>query len=243
MKLRFAYAALVLTCVVPLLGLLYRGTMLVLDWDWVPLFVPSQVDNLPLLIHVAGAGLYYPLAALQIAPAFRNTYPRWHRNAGKVAIVAGIASAFSATWLTLVHPDVSGPILYYGRVVVGPLWALFLMLGLTAVRRRDFERHRDWMIRAFAISMPASTLVFFIVPFSLVLGGVPELVDDGIQPVLWVLHLVVAETVIRRIRKNGFTIQSKGVSQDVHKTDMRGSGRSDGGWLRLPKLRLCGTRR
>ena len=243
MKLRLAYLALFLTCVVPILSLLYRGTMLVLDWDWVPLFVPSQVDNLPLLIHAAGAGLYYPLAALQIVPAFRKKYPRWHRKAGKVAIVAGIASAFSATWLTLVHHDVSGPILYYGRVVVGPLWAIFLLLGLAAIRRRDFASHRDWMIRAFAISMPASTLVFFLIPFSLVLGGVPELVDDSIQPVLWFLHLAVAEMVIRRIRLGRFTIQSKGVLPDAKETDMRDSGRRGDGWLRLPKLRLCTARR
>ncbi len=242
MKIRIAYTALFLTCVVPLLSL-YRSTTLLLDWDWVPSFVSSQVDNLPLFIHAAGAGLYYPLAALQIVPAFRNRHPRWHRKAGKVAIVAGIASAFAATWLTLVHPDVSGPILYYGRVVVGPLWALFLLLGLAAVRRRDFARHRDWMIRAFAVSMPAGTLVFFLIPFAVVLGEVPNIVDDGIQPALWVLHLAVAEAVIRRIRKNRFTIQSKGVFQNANETDMHDSRRGGHGWLRRPQLRLFVARR
>ena len=36
----------------------------------------------------------------------------------------------------------------------------FLVLGITAVRRRDIAAHRAWMIRAYAIGLAAGSQVF-----------------------------------------------------------------------------------
>lgn len=197
-----AYTALFLTCIVPFAGGVYIGTRILLEWDWAPRFALDQVDNSPLFIHVIGAMVYYTLAAGQILPSFRLRFPRWHRAAGRVAVVAGTASALAATWLTVVHTEVQGPILFYGRIVFGPLWAAFLLLGIHAILRHNVEAHRAWMIRAFAVSMPASTIVFIIIPLAIVLDEISVVLEDSIQSLLWVVHLAVAEVVIRTIRRN-----------------------------------------
>ena len=200
MKRWLAYIGLFLACLVPAFAGVYRGTTLLLEWAWYPEFLRDRVDNLPLLIHAVSAAMFYLLAAVQILPRVRKRYPRWHRLAGRVAILAGLAGAASAIWLTLVHPDARGPVLYYGRIVFGPWWAMFLVMGLLAIRRRDFARHRDWMIRAFAVAMPAGTLIVFILPVFLVMGEISDVVDESIQSGAWVVHLAIAECVIRRIR-------------------------------------------
>ena len=195
-----AYVGLFLACVIPLGAGAYRGTTLILEWDWSPVFLRDHVDNLPLFIHVVGAAVFYVLAAAQILPRVGERYPRWHRRAGRVAVLAGIAGAASSTWLTLLHPDARGPVLFYGRIVFGPLWTLFLVLGICAIRRRDFAGHRDWMIRAFAVAMPAGTLIVFILPLYLILGEVSEVLDESVQSGAWVVHLSIAEYLIRRKR-------------------------------------------
>lgn len=200
MKRWLAYIALFLICVVPAAAGVYRGTTLLLEWSWYPAFLRDRVDNLPLMIHVVSAAVFYILAAVQVLPRIRKRYPRWHRLAGRVAVIAGIAGAVSATWLTLIHPDARGPVLYYGRIVFGPLWLGFLVMGYLAIKRRDFSGHRDWMIRAFAVAMPAGTLIFMILPFILVMGEISEVLDESIQSCAWVLHLAIAEYLIRRIR-------------------------------------------
>lgn len=200
MRRWIGYSALFLTCVVPLAGGLYIGTRILMKWDWAPRFELDQVDNLPLFIHVVGAMVYYTLAAGQILPSFRCRFPRWHRKAGRVAVVAGVMSALAATWLTAVHAEVQGPILFYGRMVFGPLWAVFLLLGIREILRRNVESHRAWMIRAFAVSMPASTIVFVFIPLAIVMDEIPSVLEDTIQSSLWVVHLAVAEVILRRNR-------------------------------------------
>ncbi len=197
-----AYVGLFLTCLVPLAAGLYRGTTLIMEWDWFPLMLQRRSDNLPLFIHVVGAMTFYIFAALQIVPGIRKHNSALHRRLGRIAVPAGIVSAAAATWLTVIHPDVSGPILYYGRLLFGPLWAACLLLGLLAIKRRDIPAHQNWMIRAFAISMPAGTLVFISAPFFIYFGTteLPQALDEGIQSGAWVVHLTVAECWIRRKR-------------------------------------------
>jgi uncharacterized membrane protein YozB (DUF420 family) len=200
MMRRLCYCALFLTCLTPFFSGIFRGTTLALEWDWIPRLTHDEVDNLPLFIHVTGAMVYYPLAAIQMLQGVRKRYPNWHRRAGKVALYAGLASAISCTWITFVHPDARGPILYFGRVIFGPLWALFLILGILAIRRRNVPSHRDWMIRAFAVSMPAGTLVFIFLPLFLFMGHISETLDESIQSGAWFLHLGIVEYLIRKIR-------------------------------------------
>ena len=197
-----AYVGLFLTCLTPAAAGVYRCTTLLLETSWLPRLLPDRADHLPLFVHVAGAMTFYLLAAAQVVPGLRKRHPRWHRLAGRIAAPAGVASAVAATWITLVHPDVSGPILYAGRLLFGPLWAGFLILGVLAARRRDTPAHRDWMIRAFAVAMPAGTLVFISLPFFVAFGSIelPQALDEGIQSGAWVVHLAVAELVIRRMR-------------------------------------------
>jgi hypothetical protein len=75
--------------------------------------------------------------------------------------------------------------------------AVFLVLGVQAVRRRDIVAHRAWMIRAYAIGLAAGTQAFTDGIGGAVFGtGV--LSADLAKGAGWVINLIVAEWVVRR---------------------------------------------
>ena len=226
-------AGLFLACVVPVLSGAYRGTTIVLEGAWAPELEPARIDRLPLFLHVVGSAVYYVLSALQILPGFRARHPVWHRKAGKVALCTGLIGAISSVWMTIVHFEVRGSILRYGRLLFGPLWALFLVRGMLAVLKRDFKSHGAWMIRAFAVAMPAGTLVFIFAPFFLILGEVPQVLDEALQSCAWFVHLAIAELLIRRGRKTSPQVRS----EPVHRDGNRGAKRFAKTLLLLPRGR------
>ena len=75
--------------------------------------------------------------------------------------------------------------------------AACLVLGFTAIRRRDITAHRAWMIRAYAIGVAAGTQAF-TGAIGGALFGTGELRGDLAKAAGWIINLAVAEWVIRR---------------------------------------------
>lgn len=157
-----------------------------------------------LAVHVAGSAVFALVGAFQFAPRFRRLHRTWHRRAGRLAAVVGLAVAASALWLTLFYAPQpgTGGLLHGARLVVAPAMATFLVLGVTAIRRRDVAAHRAWMIRAYALGLGAGTQVFTD-GFGSALLGSGEVRGDLLKTVAWVINLGVAEWVIRRPARRG----------------------------------------
>jgi hypothetical protein len=91
----------------------------------------------------------------------------------------------------------TGDLLYVLRLVFGSAMAACLVLGFTAIRRRDIAAHRAWMIRAYAIGVAAGTQAF-TGAIGGGLFGTGELRGDLAKAAGWIINLAVAEWVIRR---------------------------------------------
>jgi uncharacterized membrane protein len=154
---------------------------------------------LPLVVHIASALSYAVLGAFQFSASLRRRRPGWHRAAGRVLMELGMAVALSALWMTLFYPRQpgTGVLAYLFRLAFASGLAASIILGYTAIRRRDIARHRAWMTRAYALALGAGTQVFTkgIGP---ALFGTSELTLDLSLGTAWVINLAVAEYVIRR---------------------------------------------
>lgn len=169
--------------------------------SWGLIFAPDQVDHLPLAIHAAASALFLCLGALQVWPSFRIRHMRWHRRAGRIAFVAGVLGAASGLWLTLIHASISGPVHFWGRVLASAFWMLALIAAIYAISRSDIRKHQRWMIRAYAIAVPAGSLVFILFPLVLIFGEEGnDLMFEIVQTAAWPIHLAVAEWIMRRGR-------------------------------------------
>jgi uncharacterized membrane protein YozB (DUF420 family) len=139
------------------------------------------------------------LGAFQFSARFRRRRPGWHRRAGRLLVIAGLGVALSALWLNQFFPKAgaSREVLYPLRVVFGVALVVTLVLGLLAARRRDFARHRAWMIRSYAIALVAGTQVFTL-GFGGTLFGHGGVTTALLMGAAWGINLAVAEWVVRR---------------------------------------------
>lgn len=151
-----------------------------------------------LVAHIVAVSAYAVLGAFQFAPRFRARRRGWHRAAGRLLVVCGVVGALSGLWLSLFQhrPDIS-PLLTGFRLVVGTAWAVFLVLGFTAIRRREVVRHRAWMTRAYAIALGAGTQAFTVGGWQLAVGTPGPLAEALLMLAGWLVNLAVAEWAIR----------------------------------------------
>jgi len=158
-----------------------------------------SASPVPVVVHIISALAYAILGAFQFSARFRRRRPGWHRAAGRVLVVLGLAVAFSALWMTLFYPRQpgTGELAYAFRLAFGSGMAASIILGLTAIRRRDIPRHRAWMTRAYALALGAGTQVFTQGVGNAIFGTGEVSTDLGLGAA-WAINLAVAEYVIRR---------------------------------------------
>lgn len=152
-------------------------------------------------VHIVGSFLFGFLGALQFSPGFRQSYPRWHRMAGRPLIVAGAAVALTGLYLTVVFPhlETDGPTLFTVRIIVGSAMVLSVALSVRALLLRRFSNHGAWMMRAYALGMGAGTQVFTHLPWIIATGTLPTgYVRDTAMAGAWLLNVLFVEWRLRR---------------------------------------------
>src|SRR5437879_874083 len=109
-----------------------------------PRFTPTP---LPVVLHIVSATVFATLGPLQFAAGFRRRWPAWHRVAGRLLVGCGLLVGLTGLWMTLFYapPDASGTLLYASRIVFGSAMVGSIVIGLTAILRRDVKNHRAWM--------------------------------------------------------------------------------------------------
>lgn len=179
------------------------GTLRVVELAGGPQVAPADprftASPVPVVVHIVCAVGYAILGAFQFSAALRRRRPAWHRVAGRVVVVLGLAVALSALWLTVFyarHPG-TGDLAYLFRLAFGSGMAASIVLGFAAIRRGDVTRHRAWMTRAYALALGAGTQVF-TQGIGKAVFGTSELTTDLMLGAGWVINLAVAEYVIRR---------------------------------------------
>lgn len=122
---------------------------------------PSEIDAAFVyptwgIAHFLPGLMFMTLVPLQLWPAFRNRHRVFHRWTGRVLVATGIILGLSG----VTFPFVLSGRPFSERVAMSTFFSYFLFClikAFTAARRRDFVRHREWMIRWFAVGMAIMT--------------------------------------------------------------------------------------
>ncbi|MCW2135193.1 DUF2306 domain-containing protein [Arthrobacter sp. VKM Ac-2550] len=161
---------------------------------------------IPVLIHIPAAIVYSLVGAFQFVPSLRRGKRgkrgkrSWHRVAGKVLIPAGLLVALSGLWMAVFYdlPPSDGELLLVFRLVFGSAMVASIVMGILAIRRRDFAAHGAWMARGYAIGIAAGTQALVSIPWLLLVGPADVLTRALLLGSAWVINLAVAEYFIHR---------------------------------------------
>jgi uncharacterized membrane protein len=184
------------------------GSLRVLELSGGPLLLPENprmtASPAPVVVHIISAITYLLLGAVQFSARFRRRWPRWHRRAGAVLMLLGLAVAFSGLWMTAFYDRQpgTGELAYIFRLLFGTGMAASIILGFAAIRRTDVARHRMWMTRAYALALGAGTQIFTLGIGEAVFGP-GELTHDLMLGTGWALNLLAAEYLIRNGNRTG----------------------------------------
>jgi uncharacterized membrane protein len=134
----------------------------------------------------------------QFSARLRRRHLNWHRRTGRILVGVGLAVAVSGLWMTLFYSGApGGDLLWAIRLLVGSTMAAAIVLGFTAIRRRNIAAHRAWMMRAYALGLGAGTQAF-TEGIGEALFGTTDLSKAISLGSGWAINAVVAEWVIRR---------------------------------------------
>lgn len=184
----------------------FAGLLRVAELSGGPAVIPANpralAAPLPIVLHIVGSFLFCLLGALQFMPSFHRRHTAWHRLAGKVVAAAGLLSAATGLWMTVVFTfptELQGLLLYWVRLVLGTSMAALIVWAVMAIRSGNVAAHRAALLRAYAIGQGASTqavlgIVYMVFSGSELLGPWRDIVMVS----AWCINLLVAEWLIRR---------------------------------------------
>src|SRR5262245_48554311 len=151
-------------------------------------------------LHVIPGMIFLIVGALQFSRTMRTRWIRLHRILGRVLIVTGLFLVAVSFGIVFMFPAIGGAVTAVANFTFGLLMAFSLIKALVHIRRREISLHREWMIRAFAIGLAASTIRLAIVAF---VGIANAQIEQIFGISFWIgftLNLLLAEVWIRRTR-------------------------------------------
>ena len=155
------------------------------------------------LIHIVPGLLFMLLAPLQFVKRLRNGYPKMHRLTGYIVLVSGLIIGSTALAMGF-SMAIGGIVETLAITVYGTLFLFSLIRAYLYILRRNFHRHREWMIRAVAIGLAVSTTRPIVGLFFGTSRFTGLTVQQYFGAAFWIaftLHIIAAEWWIRKTRE------------------------------------------
>jgi uncharacterized membrane protein len=192
--------ALLMLSFIPVASGMFRLNQLTSGAAITPANARFFTSPLPVIVHIVGSSLFAILGAFQFSTDFRRRWPRWHRVAGRLLVLAGLLVGLSGMWMALFYyprPVGDGDLLAALRLLFGSAMIGSIVCSFVAIRRRDVREHRAWMMRGYAIGLGAGTQTLTLMIGEMIAGKPNEFSRALLMGLAWVINLAVAEWIIR----------------------------------------------
>jgi len=153
--------------------------------------------------HVACAITMISAATLQLWIGLRMRHMTLHTWLGRIFLVVGTVVSCTALYMGL-HPIGGGPVFGFGLFLNGLFWLVAAAVAYYAIRIRNIEAHKEWMIRVYILTYAGIVGDRIIPDMTLVARHIgADALNDISGWANWAVPLMVAEVVfqIRRFRK------------------------------------------
>jgi len=148
-----------------------------------------------LLLHVICGIIATLIGSLQFIPQLRAKNPVMHRNLGKVYLGCVIVSTFVSFYL--VSTSELGIVYAVGLTMLGVVWLGSSGMAWLAIRNRNIEMHREWMIKSYVLTL--SFVCFRFVEDLLTKAGISSFVERKVLMswASWAIPFFITEVVLQ----------------------------------------------
>jgi uncharacterized membrane protein len=164
-------------------------------------FIPELADSfrarrVPLLVHTLFGPIALTLGIINLLPAMRRGRWSLHRLLGRIYIVSALALGLAGGYLAFFATG--GLIARLGFLSLAVLTLATSSAGYLSIRRREIVRHREWMLRSYALIFGAVTLRIWLPLLIMAHGGEFLPAYRWVAWLSWVPNILWAEWTIRR---------------------------------------------
>ena len=156
-------------------------------------------------IHFIAGGIILILGCIQLINPIRIKYPTFHRLVGRLYIIASLTAAIGGLTFIFLKGTIGGLVMDIGFSLYGILMFIAAIETIRHARKKQFEKHRAWALRLFALAL-GSWLYRIDYGFWLLLAdGVGHtdtfsgLFDQVMSFFFFIPNLIVAEIVIGKL--------------------------------------------
>lgn len=114
-------------------------------------------DNLVAVVgmgaHLATGAVILLFGPVQLIGGLRRRFPSLHRLFGRIYVFTAAAAGIGGLAFILSKGTIGGPVMNVGFGLYGALMILAAVQTFRYARRRDFQNHRAWAVRLFALAI------------------------------------------------------------------------------------------
>ncbi|MDX2362191.1 MAG: DUF2306 domain-containing protein [Crocinitomicaceae bacterium] len=154
----------------------------------------SRLYNLAFYVHISTGGVALLIGWAQFAQKFRLRKPKAHITIGKTYIVSVLLSGLAGLYISFYATG--GLVTIMGFSALSILWLSSTIMGYLAVRRKEFIKHRNWMLRSYALAFAAVTLRIWMIAIPALFPIEPSEAYKLVSWICWVPNLYVVELLI-----------------------------------------------
>jgi hypothetical protein len=107
--------------------------------------------NAAVISHVLLAGIVTTMGLLQMLPALRARWPKWHRWNGRAFVVIAMITAVSGLWMTWIRGARLSTLAPIGTTVNGMLILLVASYAWYLAINKRFVEHQRWATHLFLL--------------------------------------------------------------------------------------------
>src|SRR5450432_2663843 len=148
-----------------------------------------------LIAHAVLSSVALLAGPWQFLGTFRKRHLNVHRLLGRIYCIAVMAGWITS--LPLAAHAQTGVVASVGFLALGALWISATTAAYICIRSGRVERHREWMIRSYALTAAAITLRSYL-PILLVTGTPLGIAYPMVAWLCWVPNIAFAEWLVRR---------------------------------------------
>lgn len=113
----------------------------------------TQAATTGIGVHFAAGGIILILGCIQLLAPLRRHYPALHRWLGRVYVVASLGAAVGGLVFIFVKGTIGGLVMDIGFAGYGLLMFVAALATIRFARQGDFDKHRAWAIRLYALAI------------------------------------------------------------------------------------------